>query len=79
MAKRYITKRQEQAYRLVHIGEWSIPDTAKLMGISPRAVQRLLACVKKTAPQLFIEENFLPRGRIERYDPSMDNRIKQVF
>lgn len=53
--KRHITKRQEQAFRLVHpsFGGLSHKQAAAKMGITVDAVYKLLQQIRKTAPQLF--------------------------
>jgi len=82
MAKpRIITKRQEKAIRLCHpdFGNKSPAEAAKLMNISIRSIQRLLARVEKVAPQLFVEEHPLPRGRVSKYHESMDEYVKEQF
>ncbi len=55
LGERVITERQEQALRLVHhdLGGHTVQETAALMGITPAAVGRLLASVKKVLPQFF--------------------------
>ena len=52
--KRTITKREEQAYRLAHsdFEGLSIDKTAKQMGITRKAVLRLLKNIERKAPQL---------------------------
>lgn len=52
---RKVTKDEELAYRLCHheFGGHSVPVTAAIMGIKPSKVYRLLASLKKKAPQLF--------------------------
>jgi predicted transcriptional regulator len=55
MKKRRITKRQEQAYRLVS-GEFeglSVREAAKKMGISRTAVYNLLDRLNEEVPELF--------------------------
>lgn len=50
-----ITKKMEQAYRLCHhdFEGLSTQDAAEQMGVSQRAVQRLLCRLEGVAPQLF--------------------------
>jgi len=53
--KRLITERQEQALRLCHHDHegLTLTEAAEHMGITHQAVSKLLAKVKKVAPQLF--------------------------
>ena len=53
--ERQITKRQEEAIRLVHHDSegLTMTEAADRMGISQQAVTKLLAKVKRVAPQLF--------------------------
>lgn len=55
MAKRLITKKQEQALRLCHHDFEGLAqkEAAKQMGISRRAVCYLLVAVEKVLPQYF--------------------------
>jgi len=55
MTKRQITKREEQAYRLVSpdFGGLSTTEAAKKMGITTSALSKLLKRMSKKAPQLF--------------------------
>ena len=77
--KRLITKREEQIYRLSCFGHFSPSKVAKLAGITEGRVYQLLASVRKKAPQLFEKSSFIPRGKITRYDPSMDESVKEKF
>ena len=54
MDKRVITIREEKAYRLCHsdFDGLTIDDAAKQMGVSRRAVLKLLKNVERKAPQL---------------------------
>jgi len=53
--KRVITERQEEAFRLCHhdFEGLTMTQAAERMGITHQAVTKLLAKVKKVAPQLF--------------------------
>ncbi len=53
--KKYLSDKQEQAYRLVSGDFDGLPavEAAKRMGISPQAVNRLLNRAETTCPQLF--------------------------
>jgi len=55
MAKRLITKKQEQALRLCHQDFEGLDqvEAAKQMSISHQAISKLLAAVKETLPQYF--------------------------
>jgi hypothetical protein len=79
--RRVITKREEQAYRLCHpdFGHCPLPKVAAIMGVSEREIQRLLASVKRKAPQLFEEPPRVPRGKVLPYSPNMDERVVRKF
>ena len=66
MGKRLITERQEQALCLCHQDFEGLPieEAAKRMSISPSAINRLLAKVKKVLPQYF---PILTKLEAERY------------
>ena len=55
MAKRFITEKQEQALRLCHqdFDGLSQIEAAEKMGISRRAICKLLAAVEKVLPDYF--------------------------
>jgi len=76
-----ITEQEEQAYRLVSCDfkDLSVERAAKKMGITVRRIQQLLRSVRQKAPQLFAELSFIPRGKMARYDPSMDEFVKEKF
>lgn len=79
--KRIITTTEETAYRLFHSDFHGLntQEIAKVMGVSRRRVQQLLASVERKAPQLFGSEKIYPRGKVSRYDPGMDPQVKQKF
>lgn len=66
MAKRLITKKQEQALRLCHQNFEGLPqeEAAKRMGISQQAISKLLTTVEKVMPQYF---PILTKQEAERY------------
>ena len=69
MAKRLITKRQEQALRLCHYDFEGLSQekAAEQMGISQSAVNKLLAAVKKKLPQYFPTIRIFTKQEAEYY------------
>ena len=53
--KRKVTMQEEQVFRLRHhdFGGKTTVEVAKIMSITPRRIQQVLASLKEKAPQLF--------------------------
>lgn len=69
-----LTKLEAQCYHYYVIEGWDIEEIAEHFGLTPNSVYKTL---KRTRDKgmCFSE----PKGRILRYDPSMDTNVKQKF
>ena len=78
-AKRIISQREEQAYRLTSedFQGLSVQEAATRMNITPTGVYKLLQKVRKKAPQLF-NSGAEPR-KILSFDESMSNKVVEKF
>jgi len=69
-----LTKLEVQCYHFYCAEGWSVDEIAEHFGLTPNSVYKTLKRTKDKG-MCFNE----PKGRVLRYDPSMDAEIKQQF
>lgn len=82
MKPRIITKQEELAFRLTHkdFSGFTTKGAAKVMGLSVRRVNQLVASARKKCPQLFEEvSDNRELVKIVRYEGWMSDQVKEKF